>query len=378
LTQTAEISAVLRLRFSRRPARYAVAVALTASAIMLTAALNEVMPRPSSAALFAAVLIAAWLAGSGPATAASVLGAAALVYLRDPAGPWHLNGSEALWMAEFLISAVTMAWLTTWVRRLEDERAVLLAREREARAQAEAANAAKDEFLAVVCHELKTPLMAILTWVRLIRRDDLPPADRRRAAETIDRSARLQAKLIDDLLDVSQAVAGKLEVSLTDSVDVSEVVRLAARSHEPLAREATVGLASAIEPDVAVLGDRQRLEQVVSNLLSNALKFTPPGGRIRISVTRAPAVARVIVADSGKGIEPAHLSRVFDRFWQGAPLSRRTGLGLGLAIVRCIVDEHGGRVWAESGGAGHGATFIVELPLSASALQAPAVGRQTM
>ena len=138
--------------------------------------------------MFAAVLIVAWLVGSGPATAASVLGAAALVYLRDP-GPWRLNGPDALWMAEFLVSVVTMVWLTTWVRRLEDERAVLLAREREARAQAEAANAAKDEFLAVVGHEMKTPLMAILTWARVIQRDDSQPVDRQRAAETIDRTA---------------------------------------------------------------------------------------------------------------------------------------------------------------------------------------------
>jgi len=367
--------AILRLRLSRRPTRYAVAVVLTAVAIALTAALNEVTPRAPSAALFAAVLVVAWVAGLGPATAASVLGAAALVYLREPAGPLHLNGPDALWMAEFLASVVTMAWLTTWVRRLEDERAVLLAREREARTQAEGANAAKDEFLAIVSHEMKTPLTAILAWIEVIRRDDAQPADRRRAAETIAHNARLQSKLIDDLLDVSRAVAGTLEVSLTD-VDASEVVRHVARSHDPLAREARVGLASAIEPGVGVLGDRQRLEQVVSNLLSNALKFTPPGGRVSLSVARVSRMARIVVADSGKGIEPAHLQRVFDRFWQGTPLGRRTGLGLGLAIVRHIVDEHGGHVWAESGGPGHGATFIIELPLSASALQTPARDRR--
>jgi signal transduction histidine kinase len=357
--------AILRSRLSRRLTRYAVAVALTAVAIVLTAALNEATPRAPSAALFAAVLVVAWVAGLGPATTSSVLGAAALLYLREPAGSWYVNGHDALWMAEFLASVLTMAWLTTRVRRLEDERAVLLAREREARAHAETANAAKDEFLAIVSHEMKTPLTAILTWMRVIGRDDAHPEDRRRAVETIDRNARLQSKLIDDLLDVSRSVAGKLEVSLSD-VDVSEVVRLAVRSHEPLAREANVGLADAIEPDVGVLGDRQRLEQVIGNLLSNALKFTPPGGRIRISVARGPAVARVVVADSGRGMEPTHLQRAFDRFWQGTPVRRRTGLGLGLAIVRHIVDEHGGHVWAESDGLGHGATFVVELPLNTS------------
>jgi signal transduction histidine kinase len=266
-------------------------------------------------------------------------------------------------MAEFLASVVTMAWLTTWVRRLEDERAFVLASEREARAQAEAANAAKDEFLAIVSHEMKTPLTAMLTWIEVMRRDDAPSADRRRVAETIARNARLQSKLIDDLLDVSRAVAGKLEVSLTD-VDASEIVRHVARSHEPRAREANVGLATAIEPGVRVLGDLQRLEQVVSNLVSNALKFTPPGGCVRVSVARASRMARIVVTDSGKGIEPAHLERVFDRFWQGTPLGHRTGLGLGLAIVRHIVDQHGGHVQAHSAGPGRGATFIVELPRS--------------
>ena len=158
-------------------------------------------------------------------------------------------------------------------------------------------------------------------------------------------------------------MSGKLEVSLAE-VDVSEVVRLAVRSHELLAREANVGLISAIEPGVVILGDRQRLEQVLNNLLSNALKFTPPSGSIRISAARASAVVRIVVADSGQGIEPAHLPRVFDRFWQGTPLARRGGLGLGLAIVRHIIHEHGGHVWAESDGVGHGATFVVELPLS--------------
>jgi signal transduction histidine kinase len=163
---------------------------------------------------------------------------------------------------------------------------------------------------------------------------------------------------------VSRAVAGKLEVSLT-RVDVSEVVRHVVTSHSPRARDEGLGLSSDVEPGLRVLGDRQRLEQVFSNLVSNAIKFTPPGGLISVSASRASGMARVLVADSGEGIEPAQLEQVFDRFWQGgARVRRREGLGLGLAIVKYIVDEHGGYVRAQSAGRGHGATFVVDLPLA--------------
>ena len=353
---------ILRSRLCSRSARFAVSLVVMAAAFAVTAALNEAEPGAPSAVIFAAALVIAWIAGLAPAVVASLLAGAALVCLRQPVGAWHFDGSDALWMAQFLGSVSAMAWLTTWVRYLQEDRALLLSREREARAQAEAANAAKDGFLAVVSHEMKTPLTAIVTWTELVRRNDGSSADRARAADTIARNAQLQSKLIDDLLDVSLASAGKFAISLSD-IDASELVRQVIQSHEPRTLEAKIKLISTIEPDVRILGDLARLEQVLGNLLSNALKFTPAGGRISVSVDRHANAARITVADSGRGIEPAHLECIFDRFWQDTRLGRPAGLGLGLAIVRHIVDAHGGHVWAESLGAGHGATFVVQLPL---------------
>ena len=204
--------------------------------------------------------------------------------------------------------------------------------------------------------------MAILTWAELLNRNDASPADRRRAVDTIVRNAQRQSKLIDDLLDVSRTTIGKFEISLGD-IDASEIVQQVIRSYEPRIDKAGIKLICSIEPNLPVLGDLARLEQVVSNLLSNALKYTPAGGHISISIERHASAARIVIADSGTGIESAHLERVFDCLWQGTRLGRPAGLGLGLAIVRQIVEAHGGHVRAESLGVGQGATFVVELPL---------------
>ena len=357
---------VRRLRASSHVLRYAVAASISIVAIALTAVVTEPITRAPSMLLFAAILVIAWILGLGPALFASLLAGAALMYLDEPAGIWRIDDRESVWMAVFFTTVLAMVWLTVWIRRLEDERARLLVREREARAQAEAANSAKDQFLAIVSHEMKTPLTAILAWTDVLRRKDCPPAERLKAADTIGRNARLQSKLIDDLLDVSRAVAGKLEVSLTH-VDVSEIVRHVVRSQSLRARDEGVDLSSDVEPGVRILGDLQRLEQVFSNLVSNAIKFTSPGGLINVSVTQASGMARIVVRDSGEGMDPAHLEHVFDRFWQDSRRVRgRDGLGLGLAIVKHIVEEHGGYVRAQSPGRGHGATFIVDLPLAGS------------
>jgi signal transduction histidine kinase len=357
------LESVRRFRASPRLARYAVAVSLSLVAIVLTAVLDETLPGTPSVLVFAVVLVIAWVAGLGPAIAAALLGGSSLAYFRELVG-WHSTAREALWMLVFFATVLAMASLTAWIRQLEDERAELLVREREARAQAEAANSAKDEFLAVVSHEMKTPLTAILTWIEVIRRHGALPAELLNVADTIARNARLQAKLVDDLLDVSRAAAGKLAVSLTE-VDVSEVVRHVARSYRPRAEKAGVALTVAIQPGVRVVADAQRLEQVVGNLVSNAVKFTPSGGLATLSLVQELGQARITVADSGQGIDPSHLEHVFERFWQdAAPIGRREGLGLGLAIVKHIVEEHGGRVHAQSAGRGRGATFVVELPVA--------------
>jgi signal transduction histidine kinase len=355
-----------RLRTSRASIRYPAAAAVTAAALALTAVLAPAMLRAPGAPLFAAVLVIAWLLGFGPAILATVVGVLALEYLADESSRhWRFDEPEVLWMLLFFVTVLAMAWLASAIRRLEDERIQLLAREREAHAQAECANRATEDFLAIVSHELRTPLTSTLGWLHVLRSGRLQPGQARRAVETIERNTRLQAKLIDDLLDVSRAAAGKFDVAMRD-VDLSKIVRNVIDAHWPRADAAGVTLRSRVTSTVTIVGDGQRLQQVVNNLVSNAIKFTPAGGHVEVIVARDAGAARVVVRDTGEGIEPALLPHVFDRFRQGeSGLRRPDGLGLGLAIVKYIVQAHGGTVRAESPGLGQGATFIVDLPFAA-------------
>ena len=244
------------------------------------------------------------------------------------------------------------------------ERVQLFERERTARAEAEAANRAKDDFLSVLSHELRTPLTAMLGWIRVLRQRALDPTKTSEALETVERNTRLLGQLIEDLLDVSRIAAGKLGIEVRP-VDLGIVVRGAAETVRQSADAKGVALAVHV-PDRSptVRGDRYRLQQVVWNLLSNAVKFTPKGGRIDLHLEEIPGGARITVSDTGRGI-PAHfLPRIFDRFRQAESVATRTqgGLGLGLAIVRHLVELHGGRVAVFSAGEGQGATFTIELP----------------
>ena len=237
--------------------------------------------------------------------------------------------------------------------------------EQRARAAAEAANRAKDEFFAMLSHELRTPLGAILSWAHLLRSGRLDAAGTGRAVQTIDRNARLQAQLINDLLDVSRITAGKLELDLR-VVDPASVVEAALSALRPEADAAGLVVDAAIDHSLGALrADPDRLQQVMSNLLSNAIKFTPRGGRIEIRLERAGSAATIAVSDTGPGIAADLLPHVFERFRQGeGPATRRHGgLGLGLTIVRHLVELHGGTVEVESPGELGGATFIVRLPL---------------
>jgi signal transduction histidine kinase len=259
-------------------------------------------------------------------------------------------------------------------RRAERERETLLARAQAARAEAEAANRAKDEFLAVLSHELRTPMNAILGWARILSSAELDPETSSRAVQAILRGALNQTQLIDDLLDVSRITEGKLNLDL-GHVALDVVVETAVESVRPLAVAKDLQLQTALRsasPPI-VLGDSQRLQQVVGNLLANAIKFTDAGGRIAVGVVADETSAVVTVADTGKGIAPALLPHVFDRFRQADTSTTRAhaGLGLGLAIVRHLVQLHGGTVRAESDGEGRGATFVVELPLAARIEPAP-------
>ena len=238
-------------------------------------------------------------------------------------------------------------------------------RERHARAQAEAANQAKDEFLATVSHELRTPLSAILGWARLLRSGRMAAEKNTRALEAIERNAVAQAQLIDDLLDVSRIVTGKLRLE-RDEIDLHKVIGAAIDSVRPAMEARRIRFTAELDPAAArVLGDPTRLQQVVWNLLSNAVKFTPGEGRVDLRLRRLDSHVELTVRDDGEGIEPQFLPRVFQRFEQQDSRSSRAhgGLGLGLAISRHLVELHGGTIEASSEGAGRGATFTVKLPL---------------
>ncbi len=252
-------------------------------------------------------------------------------------------------------------------KRAEDERLAELSRERAARAEAEARNHAHDEFLATLSHELRTPLMSIVGWTRELHGRRTDEATLARALWVIERAAAAQLRMIEELLDVTRIAAGKL-VMEERAVDLTAVASLALESARPIAhaRHVTLELSQSVAPLVA-LGDAERLQQVVGNLLANAIKFTPANGRVRVELRRLGEVAEVRVVDDGEGIEAELLPRVFERFRQGAGRPQG-GLGLGLAIVQHIVHAHGGTVEAESAGPGHGATFVVRLPLHAAAV----------
>jgi signal transduction histidine kinase len=247
-------------------------------------------------------------------------------------------------------------------RRMEEER-IRLVREQEARRQAEEANRAKDEFLAMVSHELRTPLNAVLGWVTLLNSGTLDADAQARAVEVIERNAKAQAKLIDDLLDVARIVNGSLSLE-PRRIDLAQVVEKALDGVHPAAAAKSIAVqADLVQPLEMAAGDPDRLQQIVSNLLSNAVKFTPNDGRIEVRLERQGTEAQITVRDSGCGIAPSFLPYVFDRFRQGAAEGgqRQAGLGLGLAIARHLVERHGGTIAATSDGT-HGATFTVRLP----------------
>jgi PAS domain S-box-containing protein len=243
------------------------------------------------------------------------------------------------------------------VRALEDSQREL-----------QAADQAKDRFLAMVSHELRTPLTAMLGWARMLRGGMLDDASAGRALEVIERNTTLQAQLIDDLLDLSRIVTGKLQLELRP-VDPVGVVQAAIQGVQGLADAKGIALKVVLDSSAGpVVGDPQRVQQVIWNLLSNAIKFTPPHGTVELGLERADAMARITVCDTGPGISPDLLPHMFEPFHQGKDAPRLGGLGLGLAIVRHIVGLHGGSVRAESAG-GAGATFIVELPVATDRLE---------
>jgi PAS domain S-box-containing protein len=265
--------------------------------------------------------------------------------------------------------------------RSEQERQVLLESEQAARRDAESANRAKDEFLATLSHELRTPLNAIVGWAHLLKTGQLDDGQRSRAVDIIDRNAKAQSQIVADVLDVSRIVMGKLRLDVRP-VALATVVAEAIDTLRPAAAAKEIQMEVSLPGEERVSGDPDRLQQVIWNLMSNAIKFTPNGGRVRVGLRRADGHLDVVVEDTGAGIRPDFLPHVFERFRQSDSSSTRAhgGLGLGLALVRHLVELHGGTVSAESRGEGHGATFTVRLPLMLAEAherpEAPAVDLQ--
>ena len=257
------------------------------------------------------------------------------------------------------------------LQRSEEERGQLLLRAERARSEAEAANRIKDEFLATLSHELRTPLTSLLGWSSVLREAKRDEKVLTQGLEAIDRNARVQAQLIDDLLDVSRIVSGKLNLDVRP-LDIASVVRAAINVVRPAADAKAITLDYHAEPGVgAISADSARLHQIIWNLLSNAVKFTPHGGKICVRVEQDGSNARVTVKDTGQGIDAEFLPRVFDRFRQADSSTTRSfgGLGLGLAIVRHLVELHGGTVSAQSEGVSKGATFVATFPLLADRME---------
>lgn len=250
-------------------------------------------------------------------------------------------------------------------KQAEEARAQMLLREQAARADAEQANRTKDEFLATLSHELRTPLSAILGWSHLVRTGKLDEPQMSRAFETIERNARSQSQLIDDLLDVSRIITGKLQIE-PRPVDLCAIIEDVIEGVQPAAEAKKIRFETGLEAAGSfVSGDANRLQQVFWNLLSNAIKFTPESGQVRIKADQVDSHVRVSVSDSGIGIAPEFLPHIFDRFRQADGSTTRVhgGLGLGLSIVKHLVQLHAGQVTVESGGQNQGSTFIVSLPL---------------
>lgn len=251
-------------------------------------------------------------------------------------------------------------------KRAEEERRLLLATAQSARAEADTANSIKDEFLATVSHELRTPLTSMLGWSNLLMTGNLDEQASKRALETIARNARAQRRLIDDLLDLSRIITGKIRLELR-SVELARLIATVVDSVRPAADARNIHIHTAIEPQInRISADPDRLQQIIWNLLCNAIKFTPEGGRVEVRLECIDSHVQMTISDTGQGIAPELLLHIFDRFRQSdsSTTRRHAGLGLGLSIVRHLVELHGGTVTVESRGEAMGTTFKVILPVS--------------
>ena len=352
-------------RFQKVFVGYSIAVGAVGVALLLTVLMWEFLA-PQAAPLFlAAVAFAAWRGGAYPSLLAALLSALALDYFfNPPLGTFEFSIANAVGTSVFLLVASLISYIDRARKRALAERERLLTLESRAREVAEAADRAKDVFLAMVTHELRSPLNAVLGWAQVLRNQPLEAARTAAALDVIERNVQAQARLIEDLLDLSRARTGfrinpcptDLRGAIHEAIDA--VAPAIAAKHIRLQYEAG-------EEIVLVNGDAERLRQIVWNLLSNAVKFASENGNIEVRLDRAGTSARLRICDDGAGIAPEFLPYIFDPFRQAeeAISPKHQGLGLGLAIARHLVEAHGGTISASSAGLGHGALFTVELPL---------------
>jgi signal transduction histidine kinase len=308
--------------------------------------------------LLAGVMFSSWFGGLGPGLLTTIVTSLTIAYSFAPAsGLRSIDVDHFVRLVEFIIVALLITFLNDRRRRAQ-RRAEL------AHAEADLANRAKDQFLATVTHELRTPLTAVLGWANVLKLGQNDKTFPSRALEAIERNARKQQELIDDLLDISRITAGQLHLD-TCPIDLADVIDAAIEVVQPAMNAKGLRLRTSLSDDSAtVIGDDRRLQQVLWNLLSNAVKFTPEGGVIEIDLEYTGSHARIIVRDSGTGIEPALLPHVFERFRQGEQSKKRHGgVGLGLAIARELVELHGGTIEARNSECG-GAEFRIQLPLA--------------
>jgi signal transduction histidine kinase len=363
------------------PLRFAIALAAVSIVFIVDATTASAVDDVSKFVLLGtAVLASAWFAGTGPALAAAVVGAALgwIGVSNEPRTAMQVATHLALFIIQSLLLTAVVSELRAARRAAEQQTRVADA----ARREGEAANRMKDEFLATVSHELRTPLNAVLGWVHLLRTGKLDREMSSRGLETIERNARLQAQLTGDLLEVSKALTGELQLECRPTT-INDAVRQAASAVESAACAKDVSLDLSIpDSQVVVLGDPTRLRQMVWHLLSNAIKFTPRAGTVRAAVTVENNEAIVTVTDSGPGIAPEFLPRIFERFAQAdsSPTRVSGGLGVGLALVRQLVELHGGAIEARNRADSNGAIFVIRLPakpvdlLSARSRRRPTAG----
>jgi signal transduction histidine kinase len=343
--------------------RAAVVAGSVLAATVVSLAVRPITHAPASPLFVAAVMVSAWLGDLAAGLLATALAVVALDGLMSPA--FVVNEGVVARLAVFTLAAVFISTLNAARRRAQAGQAAALARERKARAEAEAATRAKDEFVTMVAHELRTPLTAIAGWTAVLRSDKVHPDQHARALAAIQHSVTLQGRVVEDLVDLARVGRGQLLIQAAP-VDLRVIVEASCEALTASAAGRGVKLAAVVSACPPVMGDPARLQQVVANLVTNAVKHSAPGSTIYVGLDTRHGHARIAVRDEGCGIAEELLPYVFDPYWQGNAEGARAGLGLGLSIVRALVELHHGRVEASSAGQGQGATFTVLLPLAST------------